>query len=162
MWRCSTSASQTQAPTAAAAARQNSERMDPCSRPFARRSARAQLSTGTYSLRPDYAQPPTPRDGSVPKVVGSPRPRGAVEDLELARLGDVIDLAIKAGANQVQRIAFTLNDPATPHREALRDASLKARSEAEAIAAALDLKVTGIHSVVEQDTGGVRPLSANR
>lgn len=149
----------TQAPTAAAAARQNSERMDGVLAAVRKAlGAKAQLSTGTYSLRPDYA-PPVPRDSGAPRVIGYTASNIVqLKTAELARLGDVIDLAIKAGANQVQRIAFTLNDSGAPHREALRDAVLKARGEAEAIAAAIGLKVTGVYSVVEQDTGVVRPL----
>jgi uncharacterized protein YggE len=77
----------------------------------------------------------------------------------LARVSEIIDTAVRAGANQVQRIAFTLADDEAPQRLALRNAVLKARADAQAIAAALDVKLGAVHSVVEHDVGNVRPLA---
>lgn len=147
----------TQAPTAAAAAGQNSERMAAVLAAVRKTlGANARITTGTYTLRGNYT---TPRDGSAPRVTGYTATNVVqLKTSELARLGDVIDIAVQAGANQVQRIAFTLSDPAAPHRDALREAVLKARAEAEVIATALGLKISAFHSIVAQDMGQVRPL----
>ncbi|HEV7392862.1 MAG TPA: SIMPL domain-containing protein [Burkholderiales bacterium] len=147
----------TRAPTAAAAARENGERMQAV---LARiRNAfgpKAQLSTGMYALNPVYS---APRDGTEPKVTGYSASNVIhVKTSELTRIGDLVDISIQAGANQVQRIAFTLSDQTGPRDTALRDAVLKARHEAEIIAAALGVKITGFHSAVVQDSGVVRPL----
>lgn len=145
----------TRADTAAAAASQNATRMKSVLAAVKQVLPKAQIGTGTYALRPEHA---APRDGSPPRVTGYTASNVVrLETSELARIGDVIDSAIKAGANQVQRITFSLADPTAPRRRALRDAVLEARSEAEAIAAALEVKLGGVHSVVEQDTGPVRP-----
>lgn len=147
----------TQAPTAAAAAGQNSERMEAVLAAVRKAlGANARITTGTYTLRGNYT---TPRDGSAPRIAGYTATNVIqLKSSELARLGDVIDIAVQAGANQVQRIAFTLSDPAAPHRDALREAVLKARAEAEVIATALGLRISAFHSIVAQDMGQVRPL----
>jgi len=150
----------TQATTAAAAASQNSERMEAMLAAVRKAlGPKARLSTGTYALRGNYT---TPRDGSEPRIAGYTATNVMqLKTAELARLGEVIDIAVWAGANQVQRIAFTLSDPAAAHHLALRDAVLKARSEAEVIAAALGVRIGTFHSLVEQDVGQVRPLMRN-
>ncbi|MGH8666689.1 MAG: SIMPL domain-containing protein, partial [Burkholderiales bacterium] len=80
------------------------------------------------------------------------------ETRSLDRLGELIDIATQAGANQVQRIVFTLSDPADPGRRALRDAVKDAQAEAAAIAAALGATLGPVQSVVEQEMGPIRPF----
>jgi uncharacterized protein YggE len=146
----------TRAPTATAAARENGERMQAVLARIRNAFGKAQLSTGMYALNPIYS---APRDGTEPKVTGYSASNVIhVKTSELTRVGDLVDISIQAGANQVQRIAFTLSDQTGPRDTALRDAVLKARHEAEIIAAALGVKITGFHSVVVQDSGVVRPL----
>ena len=147
----------TQAPTAAAAARENAERMQVVlGRLRKAYGERAELSTGAYNLRPLYA---TQRDGGEPRITGYQASNIVhVKTRELARVGDLVDAALQAGANQVQRIGFTLSNETAPREEALRNAAAKARREAGAIAAALDVKVTRFHSAVAQEAGVVRPL----
>jgi uncharacterized protein YggE len=146
----------TRAPTAAAAARENGERMQAVLARIRNAFGKAQLSTGMYALNPIYS---APRDGTEPKVTGYSASNVIhVKTSELTRVGDLVDISIQAGANQVQRIAFTLSDQTGPRETALRDAVLKARHEAEIIAAALGMKITGFHSAVVQDSGVVRPL----
>jgi uncharacterized protein YggE len=147
----------TRAPTAAAAARDNGERMQAVlARVRTALGAKAQLSTGIYALNPVYS---SPRDGTEPRLTGYSATNVIhVKTNELTRVGEVIDVAIQAGANQVQRIAFTLSDQTGPRDAALRNAVLKARHEAEVIAAALGVKISGFRSAVVQDTGVVRPL----
>lgn len=119
--------------------------------------AQAQIGTGTYALRAEYAQS---RDGGEPRIVGYAASNIVrLETPEMARLGEVIDAAIKAGANQVQRLTFGLGDPAAARREALRDAVLKARSDAETMAGALGLKLGPVLSIGSQDSGPVRPFA---
>jgi len=56
---------------------------------------------------------------------------------------------MQAGANNVNRLVFTLIDEQSAQLEALRAASLKARTKADAIAAALGLKIVRITSITE-------------
>src|SRR5690606_8835333 len=70
--------------------------------------------------------------------------------------GAVIDAATKAGANQVQNIRFMLKDEQAVRAQALREATTKARAQAEAMASALGLKITRVLSV--SDSGPVVPV----
>jgi len=146
----------TRAEGAAAAAQQNAGRMKTVL--AAVRQAlgpQAQVGTGTYSLRTEYAQN---RDGNEPRIVGYVASNIVrLETAEMTRLGEVTDVAIKAGANQVQRISFGLSDPAAARRDALRDAILLAQSDAETMAAALKVKLGPVVSLSNQDSGPVRP-----
>jgi uncharacterized protein len=147
----------TRAPTAEAAARENSIRMDAAVAAVRKAlGPKAQIRTGSYALRPEHV---FPREGGVPKVTGYVATNVMqLRTPELARLGEIIDLAIKAGANQVQRVAFTLSDQSGAQRQALEQAVVQARSKAHSIAAALGLKLGPIHTIVEHELGDVRPL----
>jgi uncharacterized protein YggE len=56
---------------------------------------------------------------------------------------------MQAGANNVNRLVFTLKDELAAQLGALKMASAKARAKAEAVAAALGLKIVRIVSVNE-------------
>ena len=147
----------TQAPTAAEAARENSVRMEAVLAAVRKLLGRdARISTGSYTLHTNQTQP---RDGSPPKVTGyTARNVVQLKMQALPRVGETIDAAIKAGANQVQRITFTLRDESAPRQEALRIAVARAREKAQTIAKALDVQARTVYTLVEQETGGPRPL----
>lgn len=75
--------------------------------------------------------------------------RYAIELDDVDAVGEVIDVAIDAGADEVQRIVFGLSDET--EREVREDAIANAMSNADADAAALaaasDLEVDGVHEV---------------
>jgi uncharacterized protein YggE len=147
----------TRADTAAEAAQQNAARMKAVLDAVRKAlGSGAQIGTGTYSLRAEHN---APRDGTPPRVTGYTASNVVrLETRELARVGQFIDIAAQAGANQVQRMVFTLSDPTAPRRRALQDAVRDARAEGEAIAAALGAKLGPIQSVIEQETGPIRPF----
>ena len=102
--------------------------------------------TSGYSLNPQYRYP----QGGKPEIVGYVA--NNIVRIKMARIDDVgklIDAAMGAGANNINRLLFTLKDEETIRLEALRQASAKARSKAEAIAASLGLKVLRISAVSE-------------
>jgi hypothetical protein len=76
---------------------------------------------------------------------------------DLGRVGRVIDAATQAGSNNVQDIRFALRDEEMPRAEALREAAQNARRDADALAAALDLRVVRIRAVGEE-APEVRPM----
>jgi uncharacterized protein len=147
----------TQAPSAGAAARDNAERMEAVLSAVRKTAgAEARINTGRYAIRAIYA---SARDGGTQRITGYEVSNIVhLRTKALANLGVVIDAATAAGANQVQRLVFTLADDSAAAREALRKAVLKARAEAETIAAALGLKLGAVHSVVKQELGVVQPL----
>ena len=146
----------TRADNAAAAAQQNATRMKAVLDAVRKAlGSDAQIGTGTYSLRAEHS---SPRDGTPARVIGYTASNIVrLETRELARLGELIDIATQAGANQVQRIVFILSDPAAAHRRALGDAVADARARAEAIAAALGVKPGPVQSAIEQEMGPIRP-----
>lgn len=117
------------------------------------------LRTSDLSLYPVYAdqrarsgdepQPPTIVGYRASNVV-------SVEVAELARIGEVIDAGIEAGANQLQGISFSARNDAGARAQAMRLAIEEARIQADAIAEALGVRITGVREVVAGEYG-VRP-----
>ena len=102
--------------------------------------------TSGYALNPQYRYP---KDGK-PEIVGYVA--NNMVRIKTARVDDVgklIDAAMQAGANNINRLLFTLKDEEAIRLEALRQASAKARAKAEAIAASLGLRVVRISAVNE-------------
>lgn len=147
----------TRAETASAATQQNGARMTSVLAAVRRSlGPRARIGTGTYALRTEYAPH---RDGVEPRIVAYVASNIVrLETDELSRLGEIIDGAIEAGSNQVQRIAFALSDPAKARRSALREAVLQARNDAETMASALNVKLGAVQSISNQEMGPVRPF----
>jgi uncharacterized protein len=107
----------------------------------------ADIKALSYSLDPNYQYgvsggTPTLKGYTATHVV-----RVTIDDL--ARIGDVIDTATQAGANRVPSIQFALRDEESVRTQALREAAVRARAEADSLAAALGLKVNRILTVEE-------------
>jgi uncharacterized protein len=106
-----------------------------------------QLRTLSYSLSPNYQYHP---GGGEPTITGYTAVNVVEVTLDdLARMGNVIDAATRAGANRVQGIQFTLRDQDAVRAEALRQAAQRAHAEAEVLAAALNLKILRVLTVEE-------------
>jgi uncharacterized protein len=110
--------------------------------------AGAQLTTTEYSISPNYNYP---RNGGTATVVGYTVSNVVELRLDdLRRIGQVIDAATQAGSNDVQGIRFALRDEEAPRSEALREAALNARRDADALAGALGLRVVRVRFVGEE------------
>lgn len=147
----------TQAEKSDAAAAQNAQRLSAVISAVKRTAGPgAQLTTTEYSISPIYKYS---RDGGTPSVVGYTANNVVQVRLDdLGRIGRVIDTATQAGSNDVRDIRFTLRDQQVPRGEALREAALNARQDAEALAGALGLRVVRVRSVAEQSPAVVSPL----
>jgi uncharacterized protein len=115
----------------------------------------AELKTISYSLSPNYqyhpgGQPPTLTGYTALNVL-----RVTLDDI--GRMGKVIDAATRAGANHVQGIQFTLRDQDAVRAQALREAALRARAEADVLASALGLKILRVLTV-EESSPQVTPI----
>jgi uncharacterized protein YggE len=69
---------------------------------------------------------------------------------DITRVGEVIDAAVKAGANDVSDIRFDLKDRASAEREALTKAVADAKARAEAAAAGAGVSLGAIVRIDEQ------------
>ena len=78
---------------------------------------------------------------------------------ELSKLGDVLDIAVGAGATSVSNIRFDLKDRASAEREALRQAVEDARTRAAAVAEGAGMK---IEKIVRIEEAGAQPVPLPR
>ncbi|HEX7231129.1 MAG TPA: SIMPL domain-containing protein [Candidatus Binatia bacterium] len=137
----------TQARTAPEASKENAERVTRVLSEVKKLlGGTDEVKTSGYSLTPAYRYP----QGGKPEIVGYNASNTLrIKTMSLDLVGRLIDAAMQAGANNVNRLVFTLKDEQGAQLEALRTASLKAKNKAEAIATALGLKVVKITSVTE-------------
>lgn len=113
------------------------------------------IRTVGYGLHPEYDREARPESGE-PRIVGYRavnRVRITIDPV--TRTGAVIDAGIEAGANRVQGIAFQLRDPEAARIDALQEALDRARTEAEALAAAAAQRLGLLLAV---STGGRPPV----
>lgn len=111
----------------------------------------ADVRTSLLSVQPRYDY----RDGKPPELSGYELSNVVeVTVRDLARLGDVVDGALKAGATSMDSLTFRLDDPAPAERQARVRAMANARARADVLAEAAGLSISGVSSVVE---GGVMP-----
>lgn len=102
--------------------------------------------TSGYSINPQYRSTP----GGKPEITGyTANNTVRIKTAHLNDVGKLIDAAMQAGANNINRLMFTVKDEDAPRLEALRQATAKARSKADAMAAALGLRVVRIAAVSE-------------
>lgn len=137
----------TQARTAPEAARENAERSARVLAEVKKLLGKGdEARTSGYGLNPQYRYP---KDGK-PEIIGYVA--NNVVRIRTARLEDVgrlIDAAMQAGANNIGRLLFTLKDEDGIRQEALKQAAAKARTKAEAMAAALGVKVVRVIALNE-------------
>jgi uncharacterized protein YggE len=115
----------------------------------------AEVKTSGYSLQPMRVY----REGQPPTINGyEARNSVTVTTGELNKLGNIIDAASQAGANDVTGISFTLRQDRAARDQALKEATHEAMSKAQVIAQALGGRVVSIAEV--QENGFVRPLQA--
>ena len=146
----------TESKDAETAARENAQRSQAVLKALrASLGAGADIRTLGYSLGPAYEYP---REGGQPKLVGYRASNIVrVQTSELAKAGAIIDAATRAGGNEVQHIEFTLKDESAARAEALRKAAGLARTQADALAAALSQRIVRVLSAVEG--GFAQPLA---
>ena len=114
-----------------------------------------QVKTLNYSLMPKYSYP---QGGGQRELDGYTATNVVrVTTAKLDQVGRIVDAATSAGANNVQQLKFQLRDEEPTRAAALRDATLSARSKAEAIAQALGLKIVSVVSV-EEDGVSAAPI----
>lgn len=96
-----------------------------------------EVTTSGYSLSPRYTVPEGDRIQEISGYVARNSLQVTVDDV--SRVGALIDTALGAGANRVANLSFEVRDPDPFRAEALRDAVLTARAEAEVMATALGM-----------------------
>jgi hypothetical protein len=143
---------ESRAPTAKEAASQNSEDMNEVMAVLEGMGiAEEDIQTVDYSIRVEMDY----RGDEGPKVVGyvvDNVVRVKVRDLDL--VGDLLDQATDAGANNIYGITFTVEDPRPFQEQAREMAVAEARSKAGQLAEAADVRLGDLLSLSEYLVGG--------
>jgi len=129
---------ESQATTAQQAAAANATKMDAVIAALRRAGIPGpNIRTVSYSLQPEYSRSGRD-DPQRPPVITSYRAINMVQVTvePVTKAGEIIDVALKAGANRVANLSFELKDPDAAHRDALRVAVQKAQAEAQVMAEA--------------------------
>jgi len=112
---------------------------------------RRDVRTSLLSVQPRYDY----RDGKPPTLTGYELANVVeVTVRDLARLGDVVDGTLAAGATSMDGLSFRVADPSPAEREARQLAMAEARARADVLAGAAGLTISGVAAIVE---GGVVP-----
>ena len=117
--------------------------------------AGAEVKTSGYSLQPQYAY----KEGAPPTITSYvARNAVTVTTGDLNRVGTIIDAATRAGANNIDGLAFTLRRDEAARAQALSAATREATAKARTVAEALGGRLV---RVIEVQEGGaiVRPLT---
>ena len=143
----------TQGATAEAAMRANAERMNSMMAALRRQGiAERDIQTSGISLNPQYVY----EQNQAPRLNGyQANNQVVIRVMDLARLGQSLDAAVGAGANEVQGISFGLRTPATAEDEARRRAVTALQAKAGVYATALGGRVGRL--VTLNEGGGYSP-----
>lgn len=117
----------------------------------------ADIETVQYTLQPVFEYPPSGR----PRLTGYEATnliRVTVRDL--AQVGGVVDAGVSAGANEVQDIAFALQNDAQFRATAITRAIQDGRAKAAVMARALDVRLGRLLSASESAAPIVYPMLA--
>lgn len=150
---------ETHAQTAADAAKRNAELATKVIAALKTRLAdKGQISTGGYSLNPDYRQH---QGESTATIVGYTAQNSIhVETGALDIVGPLIDSAIAAGANRVNYLNFTVKDNVKARSQAIAAAAHDAQAQAQALAAALGVKLVRV--IKASTEAEIRPMPMMR
>ena len=148
----------TQAPTAQAASEANATKLDAVITAVnGVIGDNGKVETTNYSLRPNYTRPRGGGEATIASYTATNTVRASAVSIDAA--GELIDAAIEAGANNVERLNFTVADADTPRLQALANAARQARAKADALAEALGLEIVRVISVAEGSPTVVRPYA---
>lgn len=112
---------------------------------------RESIQTTSFSARPIYDYV----DGKQIFETFEVRNEITITLEDLDRLGEIIDLAINQGANEVVSVTFSVDDPENFYEEALTLALRNAESKAEVMAQELGVSLNPIPTkITEVDSGG--------
>ncbi len=151
-----------QGPTAKEALRGNSEAMSTLHRVLKERGIAAKdVETTQIQVSPVYSHPDPRKSGGedfVPKVVGY-RVTNSVEVTvrEVAKLGEMLDAVVEAGANQVTGIAFRVDKPEQLLDQARKLAMADAKRKAELMAGEAGVVLGPARHIVEAGAMPPRP-----
>ena len=122
-------------------------------------AAPGEVKTAGYELGAEYDYSQNRGPGRESALVGYiATNRFAIVSADLAGLGTLIDAAVASGANQIDSIAFFLDDEASVRRKALLEAGIRARAEAETVAESLGVALGEVLDATSEQPSGPQPV----
>lgn len=106
------------------------------------------IKTSQYSVIPLYTQDDG-KSNTPPVIRGYQIINGFIVTVNSARAGEIIDMALQAGVNQVQTVRFGKLDESESKNVVLQMAVRDALAKAESIAAALGKQISRVRTVTE-------------
>src|SRR5215203_1916140 len=142
-----TLSTETRAPKPAEAQQRNAQAMAAVQQKLeGARLAKESVRTLAYSLDEEYDLVDNRRRSKGFRAVNTIEVR--LDDI--TRVGEILDLAVAAGATSAQNIRFDLKERQTAERQALRLAVADARARAEAAAAGANATLVAVTRIEEQ------------
>jgi uncharacterized protein YggE len=120
--------------------------------------AEADLQTSNYSIQPKYQY----TDGNQTIVGYSVSQSFNIKVRDLTKVGTVISKAGELGANQVNGVTFTIDDPTGLELQARAKAIENARSKANELAKAMGVDIVSIVTFSESSNTPNQPIFAYR
>ncbi|WP_396611530.1 SIMPL domain-containing protein [Haloferax sp. S1W] len=101
------------------------------------------IQSSGFRIHPEYDY-----GGETRELVGYRAVHSLTVEVAPDRAGDVIDLAVGAGAAEIRGVQFTLTDETRDElrSEALTKAVNSAKTDADTVASAADVTITGVHT----------------
>ncbi len=125
-------------------------------------AALGRLGIFSKDIQTSYTMSPVYEKGDYRKVAGYRASNTVTVTVnDVAKTGQVIDAALNSGATDVNGLTFGLKDAKSVRNTALQMAVQDARSKADAIAAALGVRIVGIQNVKEDGSNVARYEMAN-
>lgn len=116
--------------------------------------AEKDLQTQQYAISPKYDY-----SGGTQKIIGyQVSQQLLVKIRDLSKVGPLLTQAAQLGANQVQGLVFTFDDPSGLQQEARRKAIVDARQKAEDLAKSLGVSVVKVVSFSESTGSNPIPM----
>jgi uncharacterized protein len=110
-----------------------------------------EIETGRIALYPVYDMPPDRPDKPFEQRIIAYRAENTLvaRITDFSKVGDLVDLAVSSGLNNIESIIFGLKEDAEPRSRALQQAVREATQKAEAMADAAGVELAGIWSIDE-------------
>jgi uncharacterized protein YggE len=120
----------------------------------------AEIKTSNYSVHPQYTEP---KPGEAPKIAGYTVSNVVrVKTAQLDDVGKLIDVAMRSGANTIQRLEFVLENDQGARAQALEKAARDARAKGDTLARSLSVRIVRVLSAREDHQPPVQPYAAQR
>lgn len=118
------------------------------------------LQTQQISVSPNWSQAASYGSGKQRKITSfTARNTVQLRVRDLGRLGEVLDQALQAGANEFRGLSFGVVDPGAVQDQIRGLAVKEAIRNAEQLAEAAGLQLGRVLSITDHNTGGARPMA---